>query len=568
MHFLFLYSFIVFVQANELYEKFKEKIFSKIKNGDYVSFDISGQKIDIYIFSYYDECNETISFSISDDIKDFHPNRNKDRFTFVLKNKKIKNIINEMETNIKKITSIHDLFSITFIYNKIHLQNQSILKTLIEELKEINHERRITHDENEIYYDNICEINDQVQRFISDIKNKEKDCIKKMPKSSIYYYTTSLNGEFYICLNLTIDNICYFFNFCIDEIYYLADTEVNKEKIWDEEILQKLLDVYKLSYNNFKLFHVKDEVLPIRCTSNKIQMGDTTDPFSFEIQDKKISFKLNNINDKYCLKSYLDKIGNEGYISKDVYIEFKKMFDIITNTKDVKGIIMFHNLVVNNNRINFFVERILNKRGSAINIMFSYLLFYKIKMNPNILYDIIENKILNDTIMKKIIKKISEKLKTIFFINDLYLIKFCLLLEAEEYINENELKDDILFKTLKDIGSLIVKRNNKSEHKTNISQKNINLLEVFNEIVIIHNGIHDLYRNEVREKILNTAAVFTGSSTIDINVYTLNLLHKNYKVQKDDIIKKLNIESTMVDKDNKEILEELNEIALKYNKKQ
>ncbi|WUR03168.1 uncharacterized protein VNE69_03377 [Vairimorpha necatrix] len=220
---------------------------------------------------------------------------------------------------------------------------------------------------------------------------------------------------------------------------------------------------------------------------------------------------------------------------------------------NLKIIEIFFRLIQDNKKVEYFIHRILCKQGTAVNIIFSHLLLDHKIIEKKKVNEIIETEIERQQIIKKILKKLSNSL----YLSSTYLIKICLFLEVEEYLNENQSKNEPIFRTLKNIAYYIRSKKNLQEFYLSESsllnkQKNVNLTKVFQELANYHlEDLGNLKENNLRF-ILKIAFLFTGleNDTCDVGDY-------QFYVDKFSIITGLRLDRIEIEINNKMIAENI-----------
>ncbi|WUR04833.1 uncharacterized protein VNE69_11005 [Vairimorpha necatrix] len=541
MNILKIFFSIEFVKTKQtLLERIIDMFMVKIESRNYIYFDISEQYINLSIFACYDAYDKRIKFRIRNTGVDRRLTLNYGCFEIKVEEKNSNDIILEMEKNIETILNVLNNYSIIFLYSVYDYNNYLIMKRLVDELKILNTTRKIEDNFFHIYYENNCDTDDELQKIISEIKNPKKNCHLKTFQSSVYYYKFVSNNKYYICLRIDLGNMLYFFEFCIDELYYLVDTEIKIRNEIDNGKLEKILDIYKLSYENFDLGQIPNFILKMESTKSQVEISYHKQYIKMKIEEEVVTLNINSMVYSYYAVNYLEEGKNNIFIGKNSFIEFQTILSRLKNTKKTEGISMFYKLIESNNKIEFLVERIINNPGSALNIIFAHLLLDKTIININILHKIIGNNEdcgLNKTTLSN---RVSTNLKKRFYTTDLYFIAFCLLLETENYINNENLCNVILFNILKDIGIL----NKKKEFGCNGPKFNINLIKTCEDIAIIHNNNFDKYKKEVEQKICSTIALFTGYK----DIFFMNRFSSvYYHIEKDQVITNLGLDPIRIE---------------------
>ncbi|WUR03080.1 putative ribosome hibernation promotion factor [Vairimorpha necatrix] len=450
---------ILAVQGNKLaYNKIKDKLLEVIENKDYISTDPTLNYNFVHIFNYKHEekkCMIKVRLSIW----------NKDEYTYHdlhidCKNKLINDIIDEIEDICIFLLNYPSNNPIILSYEEselntlINLDNSFTIKNVIDYIKQRNDLRK---DGYEIYYENICMINSMLEKVIHRYEIFNLTLFK--PESSIdviLKYVTLL--EHTIRFYLKIDNKHVLFEFCIEDLFDLAAIKIKSKNYVDILILKKIIELSKLSCDNFNSFYIKEYTLPITCTANSIEILGEGHALNLEIYSDKIIFKEDDKKYVYYVRNKASYNCIERECQLEL-IEILKVFDAMNNSKNIKGVILIFNLLKDNNKILFLIEKIINQKGSGLNILFKFLFF----INDSICKDLLNFMPTTDGLCESHYVDLSK-----FFYEHLsaipgpklYLIQICILIETERYINENDVSEDIIFRTFKDIISLLKIENN------------------------------------------------------------------------------------------------------------
>ncbi|WUR05215.1 uncharacterized protein VNE69_12200 [Vairimorpha necatrix] len=542
---------IVFVQTNQI---IFNKLLGKVQNRDYVFFDVTKRNTNITIFALFKiEC---ITFLMSDKKYDRFYESNLGSFDIKIEEKSSNDIIKELEEHLEKILNIPNEHIIVFLYMAYEYNNCIIMKNFIERLKKVNNQRKSKKKLFEFQYENICDMCDQLQGIVWEIKDLHNESNQEMSWSSIYYYFHTTNNHYCIGLRMDVGKFCFIFEFCIGDFFCLIDIESLIQNTDEAQQFKKLLNIYNLCLDKFEIKRINFNKIPIKCTLSKIEYVVCNKNFTIMIENEKIIFNYSSSNIEYYTEIDLDNQVDTFYISKNCFKDFQSIFMRMSNTMHTNGINFFYKILEYNNKREFFLERIINARGSALNIIFAHLLLYKGTIDDNHLDIMIGKNKDAEFNPKNLTKMVSAILEGFYLEPDTYLIKFCLLLEAEKYINENNTYDDLLFNSIKDFANVITSKNKKNENKTCNIEEDINLVNVFDEIIDIHIKYHHLYENEVVKNICTMGALSTGSNFIRIHNY---LSSNNFTITKDDIISNYNFNASNIEKSNSVIIEKLKE---------
>ncbi|WUR02377.1 uncharacterized protein VNE69_01315 [Vairimorpha necatrix] len=539
MFILEIFSTILIVQANEeLVETIKDGLLTRIETGDYVARDLTKGKNFINIKLFFDGINQ--EFKISFQRFTHHYNQYIGNLSIKRENKSFDYIINEMEAYIKTLSKDPYRYSYVFLYLEYDYIHFLSIKKLVKRLKKTNAIRR-RNEGGVIYYENICCMGNMMQKIITEIRTLQYESILES-QSSICFYEDLLRKKFFVLMNIDVGDIRHFFEFCIDDLYY-------------KKYKKKLFEIYRLSYKNYYLSKFHNDEYFIGFGISCISVSAHNGIYTLQLENETVFFNYYYKKDIFHIEEASSKDKNKRYISKNCYTDFQRMFFRLTNTLYIEGIGLFFSLLQNHSKMKFFVERIVNKPRSAINMIFAYELYENRIILENMLYFMIGNKKDSETNRMQLTKEITEKLIKINYGNNLYLIGICLILEAETYIDENNLSDDDLFMILNEISNIIARKNN-SESVTSIPCKNIDLLDIFRKIIPIHNDVIDIYKEEIIMKIYKTMASFTNSRSINMYMYDLKLIEKN-KIKKETTIAELKLDRNVIERYFEELKEKL-----------
>ncbi|WUR03477.1 uncharacterized protein VNE69_05069 [Vairimorpha necatrix] len=547
MNILKVVSAILFVQANlETCKIIQDDLLKKIKTGNYRFCDMRKGKNYIDIIAVY-KINKY----------KFYLKWTTPRETIPLKiltiipegQKSVKNIIKLLEDKLKTLFNYKNENAYRFIYEEYDYYNCPITKELVEEVKKRNVLRSDNKEYSEIIYENICHSGDIFEKIITKIRTLKDGSITEQ-QSSICYYDDLKTGKKFIVLTIDIENVLYFFEFCINELYHKFDFEVNVADTCEDKIMHKLQDIYELSPDNCNL-SLRDNDENIYIYGKYINISKKEENYSIHIKTEAVVFKYYKNNYIFHIEDSIPLDNNKHYISRTCHMEFEKICSKLTNTEYTNEIELFYNLLKNHNKIEFLVKRIISKPESAIHMIFSFQYRKNKKKFRSGEKFMIGNKKDSEHhithVIRKLTKLVKEDLKGI----DLYVIVICLIIEAEAYIQENDVSDDKIFKTLKEIGEIIDEKNKTTTVDTSTTEKNIDLFNILKEIVTISN-------NKLLEMTYKTIALFTGSNSINIYEYKGKLIEKN-KIEMKTDAKESNLEVLKIKKYKEELKEKLRE---------
>ncbi|WUR04847.1 uncharacterized protein VNE69_11017 [Vairimorpha necatrix] len=428
------------------------------------------------------------------------------------------------------------------------------MKKIIENIKKINNEKRENNTGCGIYYDNICEKDCYLESFIA--KKNSFDCsdqnIVTLADLHIYHMLKKDEDTYYIRFRINIENNMYFFELNTKElvdIYSIIDIKQNTNYKWDDGILEGFFKLYK--FIDIDPYDTYIPLFPLMCKNNKIETKYLY--FKIQLERRKIIIKEYSGEYHYHLENNTKKDMNKIFIPEKCFNEFQEIIKKICAIEKLlkyKGVQIFYKLLRSNNKINFFVNRILNKPGTALNILFVYLLLLEEVIDKTELNIIIRKDELSE-IKKNSIANTLQKVMSLSYYSDFYLIKICLLIEAEIYMKEPEVIEDEIFKNFKDIGKLIIKKNNKNKTGIKWKKEKNELLFILQTLVNVY--IYDIikYKEEVIKHICRIVALFRGLNNLTI------LRYYSDNIEKEKFIEQLRISKCDVEQNNENILENL-----------
>ncbi|WUR02711.1 uncharacterized protein VNE69_02230 [Vairimorpha necatrix] len=429
-----------------------------------------------------------------------------------MENKSIETILNEFEEKLYIIYKNNAADSIILIYDQSCCRLKPIYKEIIKHMKINNDERKEMHIRHDIIYKYIIDSNALWYRMTKileiDLRVSDGDLIEyKIP----LMIEETLEGN-YIVITIQLNNIYYCFEIDVkeldeNEILLLIEFDFPHENERHKMISRLFCDLYAfvktcdLGYFYQSGFSV--------CKPNEIKLSGNI--IQIEIKCDKICFTINFCNFNYILKKNVDMCENEFNIYQKTYLEFQEVFRkiyAIEQIDEAKKIIeLFFRLIRNKNQVIYLVNRILDKTGTALNIIFKHLIDCQDIFKKNELgFSILKEQINENE--RKLIIEVLQDIFGDYGSSSTYLIKICLFLEAEELLNKNEVGDAPIFGILKRITELVISQKN----STNItsSEENSDLCKAYQ--YLLKNCLADMETNKrnIWRIVYKFAALFTG----------------------------------------------------------
>ncbi|WUR03376.1 uncharacterized protein VNE69_04198 [Vairimorpha necatrix] len=200
------------------------------------------------------------------------------------------------------------------------------------------------------------------------------------------------------------------------------------------------------------------------------------------------------------------------------------------------------------------MTEILKNKESGLNIICAHLLLSK-GILTQYGYDIlmgIEDISLNEAVISHIVDIAHENDQLTNGLH-FYLIKKCLLIEAERFINENNVDDDVVYKTIKDISKIAELKNAANTFGLDTRKGVINFSKIIQDAILTHLDRIRNYKNTILNHKIKISTMFTG--IFDINGDG----HEQHEHKKNEIIQCLGLEKNEVAKNTKVIILKLSE---------
>ncbi|WUR03856.1 uncharacterized protein VNE69_06174 [Vairimorpha necatrix] len=527
MFFMNFFFMILVVRANScLLNVIKDKIMHKIETRDYFSIDSTKKYNYVYIFknkNEYDKDFIKVRMSIWNVQNTIPP------LYIYCENKSINDIREEIEIKIKTQFDFPNNHLILLLYEEseidtyINNDKSFTFGDVINHIKEINAKRK---DGYEIYYENIFTINSLFEEtlFLGEIYNNKL-------KSAKSYIEVILKGidkpMHYMKFHIHSENNYYLFRLYIEDLFNIVDTEIVSDKKVEIDILKKFTELSEKSHDNFNSLYMKPHTLPIKSTKDFIEIFDDDLYLKVEIESDRIF--LNHNDEEY----YIHSVERKNGMSDAFFVEMMEIFKIFSSMnshENIKGVKLVYNLLKYNDKINTLIFNIINRRGSALHMLF-LLFLHNEKIDEKILSSLLLKNNYHESTRTKLLNLVYEHLATTHGTR-LYLIQICLLIEAERYMNENNIDEDFIFKNFKDIYNLLDSKKS--------TTRNMNLFKTI-DLLASHYFDHFIkYKAKIIMKICSIASLFSRLNT------DIFFKHDKSVLSEKNIIRYLKLDKTEV----------------------
>ncbi|WUR04705.1 uncharacterized protein VNE69_10056 [Vairimorpha necatrix] len=533
-----IFFFIILIQGfNNIYNTIKSVIINKIEKREFLTIDIETHylRVDLWFNKNKNELNADLVRKI------YYSEIIYERgFIKVLcTNKSIENICTEFEQKLSQEYYKNLDVSIVLIYDTAYIESYQIYCEIVNFLKQKNHEKKTGKFSSELYYENIIENNRLWNRMFN---------VRKVGNN--YYYNSDIvsldsplqyikkNNDRFISFCKNFENVYYFFDLDAKEFYtddFFSLFKVTLEYENEDEILivKNLLELYKHIHIDFMYIYYKNLIEEI--SLNKIKFYDFS--FMAKIESNTIRFIHNSKEYVYYIQESADMNNNFTVIDFDCFSSFQKIFgkiSIINNTKKCHTVIeLFYRLMESNLKVEVILERILSKLGTGINILFLHLLLNEELINESELKMHVVSGIDRSIFMQNLLKKLSDNILSA----STYVIKICIFIEGEDFINENDINKDI-FGTMKKIENLNAAKKNiqinkKDEFSIIDKKKEIDLLNIYKTVVEFYLKDIENFKETVWKHIFKLVSLFTGLDATICEIYCERLCIKKHEVIRD-----------------------------------
>ncbi|WUR03377.1 uncharacterized protein VNE69_04199 [Vairimorpha necatrix] len=567
-----LFASILFIHSNvevldkiknnqQVYDKINENIMEKIEKKEYVKFNSSEEFIKINLFPN----EENKIFYINIERIAFESNLNQVSYEFDYFDKTINEISILIEHYVETYLEKDTTDSLILMYDPVNFIACPTLKDIVENIQNINENRRINKKGWEIYYDYICKADCYLLKMLDGIKvgiimneynisvfDIQLCYIPKSFDTCIRFYFK--DGDIFYLFELNADELN------IDKLITLNDTNFKPNCEYDGDILNKLLVLCKL----FDVLHTEQNVTKeeFSLSSNMIDIPELN--LKLENDSPKVCFKHTFGEYEYYLKNELTKEDGKLYIEEKCFSEFNLFFQNIPITNnvlnDIKAVDMLFGILRNFNQIEFLMTKILRNEGSAYKVICAHLLLSKgilTRDGFNILMGR-EDEAEKEEIISKIVIIAHQNYPLTNGLH-FYLIKKCLLMVAEGGLSENNGDLDVIYKTFNEIYKLIEFKKVTNETDRSLKKDANHNLKIIQEAVLAQKDNIKNFKCAVMKHLAKIIFMFT--EFYDFNGQKCD----QHEHKKDEIATSLELDKNEVEKNTKIIMQKLSENTIVDN---
>ncbi|WUR04706.1 uncharacterized protein VNE69_10057 [Vairimorpha necatrix] len=557
----FLYTILLVQGCQRVYEKINNLLLDKIRENDYRTIDVDKKYLRVRLsFNSYNLVLYVRLVRNTNKSENLNENSN---FEINCNDKTIDSTVGELEDILlQEYIKRYDDF-VVLIYDSPYIESHEYYHEIISKLKEINVARKEIRNWSDLFYDTIMEYDYREHEFFSKIcwytYFNDKRAMYGINPPIIYFNKGDCR---FISFCIHLETKYYFFNIDVREFYeeeFFSMIEIENEynnKI-DESIGKCLHDLYKCA--NIDKFYTLG-FCSLNSSDKKISFSGKT--FNMKIKNDSLFVALKNNITYYCMKKDLRQFKPQIIIDQEFLTDFKKIFirfdKINSGYYRHRAVEMFYRLLESNNKVDFFVNKIINKRGTALNMIFAYLMLNAGLINKSELNKILSNEQQDEIIKMPFIKPLLTKLSNHTLYVEIYAIKICIYIEAEEFIKENDISNDPVFCTLLEIENQIELKklgNNFVNDSTNMnSRTKFDFYKIYQGAIAGHIENIENFKKIVWENIFKITSLFTVSME-SVWKRCFDQLHTN----KEEVISKFSINSNDVENNNEIIKKKLDE---------
>ncbi|WUR04878.1 uncharacterized protein VNE69_11047 [Vairimorpha necatrix] len=554
-----IFHVFLFAQGfQHVYDKLNTLINNKIKNKEY--WEIDTEKIYLKAKLSFDSTNnQLIGFFIK---KSFNSTIEEqvNRIRVDCDGRLIQNIIEEFELKVLHEYEKFNIDYIVIIYESKYCAF-NLFDQIINFLRTTNMDRKKNIYCSNIIYEYI--IHDNIfwnQIFVNIfVQNSNYE----MNKKKILLTYSKRNNMRYINFCINFSNFYYFFEINVEEIvkqeiYSQINVKTAMKNEFDEEIKRNLYTLYE----DVDLDNLERHYSPsfVACTADKIKFRHSK--LEIVLGTNSILFAQKYNNYVHSQRNIANQLGNRSTDEDKFLKKFKKLFEKITEINTVvehcKGVEMFFMSIECGNVLDFLLCKILNDADLPFYVLLGHILFCNELITENELKKIIRSEGLNVFERIQICKKLKQILSTDNCRSSTFIIKICLFIEAEKYINDNNIESFLQFKILNRIGNLIKRKENSQSYfkrikaMLTIKKNEIDLIKIYQEVVRYHLKDIKNCKKSVWKEIFSIASLFTR---LENNEYIIN--NTKYNTVLNDVLCSLNLDKNIVEINNEIIRRKL-----------
>ncbi|WUR02727.1 uncharacterized protein VNE69_02246 [Vairimorpha necatrix] len=541
MNLIFIFSLLFLTQNEKIgYKEIYKQILNLIKRNNFYRFDYNKKYLRVMID--FDQENNVIRGNIKAETSQF----TKD---FIIDNMDIYSLNKVLEEQIIKYETINYFDFVILVYN--YNYHDQIIKKIMRRLKKENKERKSSRKG--IYYEYIVKKNSFFAKLLSKTKFDGK--CDEMAFNNYHLPITHkyFKNMVWIAFWIEYESIRYIFSLNLDEtkseqFYSLFISNYYRNNKNNGDMLKNIVKLNKFA--TIQDFKFNSYVNSLKCSTNEIKI------------ENKIFIKLDRVNKQivfyppsgdrcYSLYKCLHKI-----IRRKLFYEFEDIFKRVTYIKtnnQYKEIELFYRLLQKNNQVEFIIDQLINKPKTALNIIFVQILLHEELIDKTTANSLIKNvKFWEHRSIKSILNKTELQILYNSRLGE-EMLKICLFIAGERFINSNDVNTEYIFNKLKKIGtSILIQENIEQSHNTKICKVyDIDLMKIYRKIFILKDEI--LHCNlEFFEYVVIFIAPFTGLR----DVYCI-FDNTKYKITIEEIKQTLNINISEINKNNDVVLNEL-----------
>ncbi|WUR03700.1 uncharacterized protein VNE69_06023 [Vairimorpha necatrix] len=494
--------------SQKVYNKLHTILMNKIGTGDYNMINLEKKYLRIYLT--YDQNTHELIVDILNETHCSYFDKSVKSIKIFCNNRSTSSIVREFKTKLLYEYKKSSEDRIVLIYNFIFFEYNRSFSSIINLLKKINTEMEELETKDDNKYEYILASNELWAENFFYIKKYSRDWYGRPVFVEVPLKYLQKKDISYICFCINLKYFYYFFEVDINE-FRVRDffSSIISRTYPSEEIDQKIRNNIIGLYNIIDIGIIKTSTIvfwPI-CEGKKISFIDKK--YNVEIKNEKVRFIHEYGIYVYQSENFVISNDAKTIINEECFAEFHDFFRKISSMSDkekIKSFEMFFVLIESENKLEYLFDKILNRPGSALNIVFAHLLLIETIIHEEELNKIIGSVQIVETRKMEITRDFVEKISKYRYKPSFITIKICLFLEAERFMNEKNLIDESLFDSLVTIGNLL-----KSKSTSKLYEKNnLDLITLFGEISEFYLEDINIFKNKVIEEIFKITSLFTG----------------------------------------------------------